>query len=137
MPPKTEKGRREAAEVAAFVRELYEGSTFESWGEFGRAAGLSASTMSDYKRAENAPDGYRLLKLIRAAGWKEAQAPDQLDRRLEAIEKAVLQVDEALLEVAANQERGLTLVERLTASPRTATGQSTASADLPAANTTL
>lgn len=69
MPPKTEKGRREAAEVARFVAELYEASGLSSWGEFARASGVAAATMSDYKRAENAPSGYRLLKMIQAAGW--------------------------------------------------------------------
>lgn len=78
MPPKSEKGRTEAKEVAAFVRRLYEESGFTSWGEFARSAGVSPATMSDWKRAENAPSGYSLLKLIRASRWSSngKTAPD-------------------------------------------------------------
>lgn len=87
MPPKTDKRRREAAEVAAFVGDLFQASPFESWGEFARASGVSAATMSDYKRAENAPSGYRLLRMIRAAGWPqlESQTDEQFLERAEAV----------------------------------------------------
>lgn len=91
MPPKTEKGRREAEEVAGFVLELYEHSPFESWGEFARASGVSAATMSDYKRAENAPSGYRLIRMIRAAGWPAQQPQDEGDF-LERAEALLLEV---------------------------------------------
>lgn len=135
MPPKSEKGRSEAKEVAAFVQRLYAESGFSSWGEFARSAGVAAATMSDWKRGENAVSGYNLLKLIRTANWTEAQAPDLLHRRLEALEAGVLQVGEALEELAANQEREMQLLEVLVSSRRNADEQLQATVGRPATNT--
>jgi hypothetical protein len=59
--------RRQGGTVAEFIEELYRLGEFSSWGEFGRAAGFPAATMSDWKRGENAPSGPNLLRLIQAA----------------------------------------------------------------------
>ena len=95
MPPKTEKGRREAQEVGRFVRELYSVSGFKSWGEFARAVGIAPATISDYKRGENAAGGYLLIKMIRAAGWQPSQAtkplnPTPVVDRLEELQALVV-----------------------------------------------
>jgi transcriptional regulator with XRE-family HTH domain len=90
MPPKTPKRRAEALAVAAFIERLYEASGFTSWGELARAAGVSAATMSDYKRGENAPSGYRLLQIMAAAGvpFSLAREPDESETEDDLLERA-------------------------------------------------
>lgn len=55
-------------EVARFLKELYKEAGFTAWAEWAREANnMLPSTLSDYQRAKNAPNGYNLLTLIRAA----------------------------------------------------------------------
>lgn len=101
MAPKTAEKRRQNAEVAEFVRALYEASGFGSWGEYARAIGKAPATISDWSRGENAPGGYNLLRLIHAATEKQANAfvkakeqtrpVSPLEHRLVAVEERVEQ----------------------------------------------
>lgn len=86
MPPKTEKGRNQAREVAVFVKELYSTSGFSSWGEFARSIGVAPATMSDWQRAENAPSGFYLLKLMEAAEWRAGERKAPQLAHLESLE---------------------------------------------------
>lgn len=99
MAPISPQRQRENAEVAAFIRELYDAAGFESWGDYARAVGKLPSTLSDWQRGENSPSGYNLLRLIRAANEREANALQEahdrtaspLERRLAAVEERVEQ----------------------------------------------
>ena len=62
--PRTPEQR---AEVAAFVDWLYEKGNFDSWAAFSRQAEVPWGSLSDWHRGVNVPDGYNMLKLIRAA----------------------------------------------------------------------
>lgn len=97
MAPKSERRRQENTQVAAFIEQLRDRAGFESWAEFGRAAGgFSAEQMSDWSRGENAPSGYNLLSLIWAAER----------RREETLRRAALATDPdgAEVKVAAWKE---------------------------------
>jgi hypothetical protein len=96
VPPSSEKGRREAKEVATFVRALYAESGFSSWGEFARSAGVAAATMSDWQRGENQPNGHSLLKLIRAANWSEESSSGLLGGVEEKVDAALVGIADIL-----------------------------------------
>jgi transcriptional regulator with XRE-family HTH domain len=102
MPPKTPKRRAEALAVAAFIERLYEASGFTSWGELARAAGVSAATMSDYKRGENAPSGYRLLQIMAATGVPLSLEPGESQTEDDLLERAA----ELLREVRRRRHHG-------------------------------
>lgn len=59
---------KQRAEVAKFIDELFETSTSETWAEFASAAGVHWASLSDWHTGKSVPDGYNLLRLIRAAG---------------------------------------------------------------------
>lgn len=59
--------QRQIDEVAVYLQVLYGLAGFKSWAEWARQAGLLASTLSDYQRGKNAPNGYNLLRLMQAA----------------------------------------------------------------------
>jgi len=61
-------------EVARFVRELYARSGCATWDRFAKRASVHAVQVSDWQRGRSVPDGYNLLKLIRASGLLE---PDE------------------------------------------------------------
>ena len=100
MPPKTVKGQKQAKEVAAFVREIYAASGFASWGEFARSVGVAPATMSDWQRAENAPSGFYLLKLMEAAewsaGWQKAPQLAHLESLEEKADAALIGIGDVL-----------------------------------------
>jgi transcriptional regulator with XRE-family HTH domain len=82
-------------EVAQFIRDLYRRSGCATWEEFAVRAGVHAVQISDWQRGEHVPDGYNLLKLIRAADVlsAEEQSPphpliDSIEHLVEAIENS-------------------------------------------------
>lgn len=118
MAPKTPRRRDEAAEIAAFITELYECSGFDSWGQFAREVGISAGEMSDYKRAENVPGGFRLLKMIRAANWPPpASVTPSTNHRPPPLQGELLGALESMVdrlrEVADNQTQGVARLARI------------------------
>lgn len=58
--------------LAAFVHTLYEQSPYVTWADFARAADVHPVNISDWQRAQTAPDGWNLYKLIKAAGGAPA-----------------------------------------------------------------
>lgn len=54
--------------VASFVRDLFRASGYKTAEEWGSRAGVWGSNLSEYQSGKAMPDGYNLLRLMRAAG---------------------------------------------------------------------
>lgn len=51
-----------------FVRELYERSEAATWAEFATRAGVNPVQLSRWQSGASVPDGYNLVRLIKAVG---------------------------------------------------------------------
>lgn len=58
----------EKQELASLVQTLYLISPFRSWAEFARVAGVHPVSISRWQQGQDAPEGYNLLRLLRASG---------------------------------------------------------------------
>lgn len=61
------RSRQERDEVAEFVNRLVDASGAKTTVEFAAMAGLYDSNVSEYRSGSSVPDGYNLLRMIRAA----------------------------------------------------------------------
>ncbi len=58
----------EKQELADLVLLLFELSSFRTWEEFASAAGVHPVSISNWQSARSAPEGYNVLRLLRASG---------------------------------------------------------------------
>jgi transcriptional regulator with XRE-family HTH domain len=80
-------------EIALFIQELYRRSGCRTWDQFAVRAGVHAVQISDWQRGEHVPDGYNLLKLIRAANVLAAERRTPPHPLIDSIEHLVAAIE--------------------------------------------
>lgn len=119
------RSEEQLAELAAFVRRLYELGGFGTWKEMADAAGVHTVQISNYQRGVEEPSGWSLLSLIRATAARSGSDAESLSLRVaresfaDRLALAAGRLERlggAVDELLANQEEGLAkltlLVER-------------------------
>jgi len=91
----------EKQELAVFVQTLFVLSPFRSWAEFAKVADVHPVSISRWQQGQDAPEGYNLLKLLRASGafdLLQAAAQQRDKERLHDPPEELAEVAVALLE---------------------------------------
>jgi transcriptional regulator with XRE-family HTH domain len=99
------RSKRQRDELAAFVVELLERSGAATQTEFAERAGVSWASLSGWKTGRIVPDGYNLLRLIRAAGLAATPAASLTDSETAA---ALEHIREGLDALRSSVELALT-----------------------------
>lgn len=112
----------ELKEMAVFVHQLYERSGCARWNEFADRAGLPSEMVSRYANARAMPDGYNLLRLIRAAGEEPATVQAPATGPQAAVIGLLRELGDAIGDLAVAVER---IPQRIGEDQRTASSHAT------------